>query len=260
MARFPFGTEAGRCESRRVRHAEVMVIGVYPSALHVRWRPHGSSGVRALAVAPEPWPFWDGGDAADRVEQWKADLPWLDAWGTATHAGRVNGSSGQRVRDEVLKPLGFSIDDVWTTDVLPYFFVHRGAGSQGDAMMSRYDPWAATLGLPTHELPRRPSPSALVTRAINEEGERLAEEIRSSACHLVVTLGNEALQVVHHLADGHELPWRLRPDDAYGRTHQASVLGRHVRVLPLVHPGQRGPAWRSVHEAWTGSADQLTRR
>ncbi|MFC5999032.1 hypothetical protein ACFP6A_09900 [Quadrisphaera sp. GCM10027208] len=237
--------------------AEVMVIGVYPSALHVRWQPHGSSGVRALAVAPEPWPFWDGGDAADRVAQWKTDLPWLDTWGTATNPGPVNGSSGRRVRDEVLGPLGISIDDVWTTDVLPYFFVHRGAGSQGDAMTKRYDPWAAGNGLPAHDLPYRPSPSALVTRAIAEEGERLADEIRSSSCHYVVTLGNEALQVIHHLADEHDLPQRLHPDDTYGRTYQASVLGRHVTVLPLVHPGQRSATWRAVHEAWTANAGQL---
>lgn len=227
-----------------------MVVGVYPSALHVRWSAPGGPRVTALAVAAEPWPFWAGEGAAQRVERWKDQVGWRPGWGTAADAGHVNGSSGRRVRDEVLAPLGVSIDDVWTTDVLPWFFVHRGPGTQGEAMAGRYDPWATQAGQPLHALPPRPSPDVLVARAVAEERDRLRAEIVSSSCRLVVALGNETLRVLAACADEHDLPGRLVPDHSYGTLATMTVGATTVAVLPLVHPGQRGRVWRSAHSSW----------
>ena len=127
---FPFGQPSRRCEPKRVSHAEAFVLGVYPSALHVRWR-HPECRVAALAVDEEPWPFWDGVDQVERVATWKAVVGWDQDWGDAAPAGRVNGSSGVSVRDQVLSPLGLDPTKVWLTDALPFFHVHRGAGTQG---------------------------------------------------------------------------------------------------------------------------------
>jgi hypothetical protein len=199
------------------------VLGVYPSALHIRWTaPAGYTGVRALAVAPEPWPFWDGTDQDWRVAQWKADVQWRAEWGEAASAGRVNGSSGQLVRDRVLEPLGLTLDEVWLTDALPFFFVHRGAGTQGAAMSERYDPFASTAGLPLHDLPDRPSAQRLVEMAVTEEADRLRDELRQAAVPLLITLGNEALAVAAALLES-DLQARLSPGESYGSRVQARL-------------------------------------
>jgi len=209
--------------------------------------------VIALAVAPEPWPFWDGEDEADRVALWREQVGWRDEWGTAEPAGRVNGSSGQVVRDRVLKPLGLTLDSIWLTDALPYFLVHRGAKTQGAAMADRYDPFAAEYGLPVHHLPSRPSPAALIARARTDEADRMRQELRDSAPPLIITLGDEALAVATAIVDG-PLPARLSTSD-YGTRHQMRTAdGQSVKVLPLVHPGQRSQAWRSAHEQWMRAA------
>lgn len=119
----------------------------------------GHDGVRALAVAPEPWPFWDGEDQDEHVAQWRDLVDWQDSWGQALPAGHVNGSSGRLVRERVLAPLELRFEQVWLTDALPFFHVHRGPRTQGAAMRERYDPFAAAHGLRPHALPDRPSPA-----------------------------------------------------------------------------------------------------
>lgn len=247
---FPFGLPAGRCEPRPATPAAAFVLGVYPSALHVRWTaPPGYTGVRALAVAPEPWPFWDGTDEASRVAQWRADVQWKAEWGEVSPAGRVNGSSGQLVRDRVLAPLGLTLDDAWLSDALPFFFVHRGDGTQGSAMSSRYDPFATAHGLQPHRLPDRPSAARLVQMAVDQESERLRTEVQQAAAPLLISLGNEALAVAAALLEG-DLPARLSPGETYGSRVQARLGRQSMDVLPLVHPGQRGETWRAAHDRW----------
>ena len=92
-------------------------------------------------------PFWDGADEAERIERWRRDVGWQEEWGRVDPVGRLNGSSGRAVRDQVLRPLGLGPDDVWLTDALPFFLVHRGPRTQGAAMAERYDTFARSRGL-----------------------------------------------------------------------------------------------------------------
>jgi hypothetical protein len=60
MSRFPFGRPATRRPPRTPvdRTADLVVLGVYPSALHIRWTlPDRSASVSALAVDDEPTVF-----------------------------------------------------------------------------------------------------------------------------------------------------------------------------------------------------------
>lgn len=242
---FPFGTVAGFSEPRRLANAQALVLGVYPSALHVRWT-HPRYRVTALAVAPEPWPFWDGEDEADRVDEWRAQVGWQAAWGTAEPAGRVNGSSGQVVRDRVLSPLGLTLDSVWLTDALPYFHVHRGRGTQGAAMSGRYDPFAAEQELPTHDLPSRPSPAALIARARTDQADRLRQELHDSGRSAPHHTGQRGpgCRHRHHgrSLTGSALHQRLRhaaPDADCGRAVRRGPSSRAPR------PAQRHLAFRA---------------
>ena len=250
---FPFGRPSNRCQPRRVPDADAFVIGVYPSALHVRWT-HAEFRVAALAVDQEPWPFWDGVDQHERIDAWRHSVGWQPSWGIAAPAGRLNGSSGVTVRDHVLAPLQVEVHKAWLTDAVPFFHVHRGPRTQGAAMSERYDPFAREQGLPLHDLPTRPSADRLVRYAVEHEVDRLREEILESGAPLLVTLGNEALAVAAALCEG-ELPQVLMPDSAYG-TRCAARIGRQViEVLPLVHPGQRAAVWRTAHKRWRESHD-----
>ena len=245
---FPFGRPSGRCQPRPARPADAAVLGVYPSALHIRWTGPGQR-IAALAVAEEPWPFWTGADDAERVAEWRQEVGWLPEWGSAEPAGRLNGSSGRAVHDRILGPLGLGPDRVWLTDALPFFHVHRGPGTQGEAMSDRYDPFARAHGLPLHRLPDRPPTDQLIRRAVRDEGPRIIDELVSSGAPLLITLGNEALAVAAQLVPG-DLPDRLVSNEDYGRRHRTEVHGRPVELLPLVHPGQRSARWTQAHERW----------
>lgn len=248
---FPFGQPSGRCQPQRVAEAEAFVMGVYPSALHIRW-VNQDFRVAALAVDEEPWPFWDGADQDQRVQTWQTKVGWQPAWGKVAPAGRLNGSSGVSVRDHVLNALGIEIGRVWLTDAVPFFHVHRGPGTQGAAMSSRYDVFARQHGLPLHNLPDRPSPDRLIQYAVEQELVRLREELLDSKASLVITLGNEALAVAAALVEG-DLPRALSPGATYGATSTTRIEGRTIQVLPLVHPGQRAAVWRAAHDRWRES-------
>lgn len=253
--RFPFGASSSRCDPRRPEGpAAAFVLGVYPSALHVQWT-HTNHRVAALAVAPEPWPFWDGRDEQERVVRWQQEVGWKQEWGRVRPAGRLNGSSGRAVADRVLGPLGMTLDQVWLTDALPFFHVHRGPGTQGAAMSERYDAFAREHGLREHQLPDRPTVEQLVSRAVAEEGDRLRQELRDAQSPLLITLGNEALRVAAQLIDG-TLPTSLTAGDGYGKRHRAAVAGRTIEVLPLVHPGQRARTWTDAHERWAATVSR----
>ncbi len=116
-------------------------------------------------------------------------------------------------------------------------------------MSDRYDSFARTHGLPLHRLPDRPPTDQLVRRAVRDEGQRIVDEIVSSDAPLLITLGNEALAVAAQLLTG-GVPNRLVPDEGYGRRHATALNGRHLELLPLVHPGQRSARWRQAHQRW----------
>lgn len=203
MSQFPFGRPATRRPPRcpPSGSAELFVLGVYPSALHVRWQPPDGRPIGALAVDDEPTVFWDGADAKERIEDWKKAVDWSPSWGTVGGAGG-NGSSGRHVVDHVLTPLGVSADRVHFTDCLPTYFVKDGAGSQRDAIDKYYEPFAARQArLSRADLPSRPKATELVRRAVAEEGVTLRQQLAEARAPRVVTLGQEAADVLAGIAD-----------------------------------------------------------
>jgi uracil-DNA glycosylase len=256
--RFPFGAPLLPCppSTPASGRSAALVLGVYPSALHVQWNSaDGSTAISAMAVDNEPSVFWDGADQERRIALWAER--WFDpAWGSVG-ATRLNGSSGAKLTDDVLAPLGLSRSDVWFTDAANTYFVKR-TGSQGKAHSGRFRAFADQLGLEPQrrpQIPNRPTPAALVRTALTEHRERLIREIRESRAPLLITLGNEALWTVAGLAEHDELPDRLTKV-GYGRRVTARVDGRPVEVLPLKHPGNRTGHWPSIHASWASQQAQ----
>lgn len=252
MGTFPFGRPATVRPPRPAASgsARVFVLGVYPSALHVRWaRPDGKVHVQSLAVDDEPEVFWDGADAVERVEQWKQQVGWQRSWGSATPSG--NGTSGRGVLRDVLEPLGIAPEQSFFTDCYRRYLVKHGTGSQGAAMDRAYAPFAAARGLPLMHLPERPTDSALVRTAIAEDGGEIVAQLEESGADLVVTLGQPAADVLAAVT-GAARPV-LRRDMSYGLERRLRAGRRLTRWLPLKHPGQRSPAWEQHHQLWKES-------
>jgi uracil-DNA glycosylase len=114
-----------------------------------------------------------------------------------------------------------------------------------------YTPFAAAHGLLPAELPNRPSPHDLVARTVAEEAPTLFAQLHESGTTRVVTLGQEAADAFAAITATERI--LLRPDKTYGRPHPVSVARRHLDWLPLTHPGNRTPAWRTHHERWAAN-------
>ena len=270
VARFPFGAVSSARPPRRPEgDARAFVLGVYPSALHVRWTLPAWAApvvdrqvVASLAVDVEPVVFWDGEqpDAASLVDAWAAShFPDEAADQVGDVAPGSNGFSGRVVDSEVLAPLGCSPGEVWLTDAVNRYFVKRGnrrQAGQAAVIEEVYQPIATRLGLPEASLPVRPTPAVLVDRAVEAEAERLLGEWQEARAPLLITLGEESRRVAARLADRVDGPpeRRLRADDpAYGRPGRIDLGGRTAEWMALTHPGNRDRRWREAIAAWARS-------
>ena len=268
--RFPFGAPSTRRPPRPPAEgrARIAIVGAYPSALHVRWdlprwavEEHGlAERVGALAVDVEPCVFWDGTapHASQLVFDWKAAVGFREGDATDEHGhayGHMNGTSGRAVAAHVLAPLDLTPAQAFFTDVLPRFFVKTGPPTrpqQADRIRDVYKPFAELTGLPPSLLPQRPSQARLVAQAIKEEGPRLRAELAETHAPTVVTLGEEARAVIAEIADeASGVPLGpLSRSDNYGRHGSVRICNYRASWYALTHPGNRSPAWATLHKLW----------
>jgi hypothetical protein len=267
--RFPFGDPATPRPPRRPAGASAaFVLGVYPSAIHVRWDlpawAHSEHGpvVGALAIADEPTVFWDGDNDHELVAAWKERVGFRDGnetgeWGHVRGVG--NGTSGRPVRDGVLDALSVGVADTWFTDAINEFYVKRGGAKtrqQGDVLDDVYAPFATKVGLLAANLPARPTPGALVRLAILEHRDRLRQELLEAASPVVVTLGEEARQVLAGVADNVSGPptttltRTAMTEASYGEPGTVAVDGVESVWYAVAHPGNRDAYWRGLHDGW----------
>ena len=244
---FPFGRPVlARPPSASTKRG-MFILGAYPSALHVAWRPPAGKPIRAMAVDNEPVPFWNGERDGEYIAQWKAAVGFREGeWGTVAAAGKLNGSSGIWVDDNVLTPLGAGRDDVCISDCLDtYFSSDDGAARVADT----YQPFAEGAGLPPARLAGHPSEDAIVEQGVRLHRGRLLRELSQAAPDVVVTLGNAALRVMRLTAAQNDGPAKLLADPSYGRERTLTVGGRRIRWLPLAHPASPS-AYKDAHARW----------
>jgi hypothetical protein len=119
MWRYPFGRPVTPRAPSANAHKPLFVLGAYPSAVHVGWRPPPPyNKVRAIAVDDEPSPFWDGRDQLAVVDRWKNEIGFRDAWGTVFANSKFNGPCGQKLAQSLFSPLRISPSDACITTVL----------------------------------------------------------------------------------------------------------------------------------------------
>lgn len=283
---FPFGRPNSERPMRvpASGEAKALVVGVYPSALHIAWSPpvelderdaqlrKRRAYISSLAVDVEPVVFWDGKEPtpASELERWKSHVGFDESCGVANLGN--NGPSGAGVVKDVLGLLGLDAAHVAFTDAVPWFFVKKGTGSQGDAIEKRFAPLAPKLngsdGVHAGDLPKRPSQKDLVEIVGSERRAGLRSEIADASAPTIITLGQEALDAVRVVADAHSgLPEKLA-SERYGRLGGVTVDVKEYALLPLVHPGfrrqlrtQNPPpshqAWKVALDAWATTAGDL---
>ncbi len=270
---FPFGRANGPRDVtwHGSGSPRLLVIGVYPSALHVRWvapqsvatPPDGAGRVSAMAVDVEPEVFWRG-DGADRlVNRWKDDVGFVDG---DEHGcdGQVsahgNGSSG-RTLDSYLDAVGVTAADTAYLDVYPVFVVHRGSGSQGRAVRRDYDPIVSSLGAggrSASTLPPRPTAATLPRLAAERFGGWLLDTIATLRPEQILTLGAESWDALGHVSGitvRHAAASLPDTKASYGDPGELVVAGTAIPWIPLVHPGLLGKnaEWKARHDDWVAS-------
>jgi hypothetical protein len=228
----------------------VFILGAYPSALHIAWRPPTGKPIKAMAIDNEPVAFWSGAGEEKYIAAWKKTVGFRDGeWGAVAGVGQLNGSSGKWVEENVLAPVGAGRDDACITDVLnTYFSSTGGAGRVADT----YAPFAARVGLPAARLANHPSENIIVEQAVQRHRDRLLRELGDVAPDIVVTLGNAALRVLRAITGASDAPTKLRADSNYGAEIALSVEGQNMTWLPLAHPAAP-KAYQEAHLRWRGT-------
>lgn len=277
--RFPFGAVSSPRPPRIPDGGiDVLVLGVYPSAFHVRWKlprwycerhPDERPEVANLAVDVEPVVFWDGKDPQVDLVEWASSVGFKsgDAWPSwgEVSSGNGNGPSGRRLLDDTIRPLetlGYDSDRFAYSDVVPRYFVKRSGSptrrQQGDVIDTVYEQMRQELieghadAPPPASLPKRPTPRDLVALAVAEHSYELRNLIGSTHPRAVVTIGEESRAVICELADeAHGAPTHpLAPAAGYGHPGSLSIANQELAWYALVHPGQKSRPWMKAREDW----------
>lgn len=245
---FPFGQPLLPCEPSGNGKTRLFILGAYPSALHVRWTPPKPlRPIQAIAVDNEPEPFWTGLDEDARIEAWKAAVGWQPEWGIVAKAGKLNGSSGRWVENNVLTPLSVARAEAWITDCLN---TYRCSESLAARLEDTYTPFARDFNRARHVLIEHPSEDDIVREALSAHRERLSRQLADSRPDLVVTLGNAALRVLAEFVEivGHPAQKKLAVE-GYGSSMPIKVGSRNAEWLPLAHPAAP-EKYQLAHEEW----------
>lgn len=247
--RFPFGLPVTERKPFIFEPRLAYILGAYPSALHVRWVPPSPYRViKAIAVDDEPETFWNGQAEEGLIEAWKESVHFDPDWGEIFTAGRLNGSSGLWVDEKVLKPLGLERGkSVWLSDCLE---TYRLSSKLLRRLEDTYTPFAEEMDLPEYNLQPHPSEEEIVCEALEDQLDRICEELEEAKPSIIITLGNAALRVMRQILGTQSIPEKLVPSEAlYGKPVDIAALGGKEILLCLAHPAAP-KQYQIVHDGW----------
>jgi len=248
---FPFGQPIKKVEQDDRTHKKVFVLGVYASAVHAKWiGPDGKQLINAVGVASEPEIFWTG-EGADQIVE-SLEIP-ATAGKLVPAPANLNGPSGRALDDFFLKPLGFTRNDVWLSDLVPYSCMND---RQADRLKETYLKKAKEFNLPDFRWGQVPTVLADDVRRAQIE-----DEFAIASPDILITLGDQPLKwFAKFYGSKATLAGYGKDEDTYGRIHQIQINGQSMGLLPLVHPrqaaklGGHSPRWAELHEFWVSES------
>lgn len=245
---FPFGQPLHKVVQLDQSPKKVFVLGVYASAVHAQWNgPDGKIKVRALAVASEPYIFWKGDDADKIIKGIEIHK---DLGNLVPAAANLNGPSGITLDSQYLYPLGYSRNDAWLCDLLPY---SRLNPNQKKAIEEKYNTLSAKYNLPICNIPPLSKNDLDNTERIQE----ILTELQRSEASTIILLGDLPIKhFLSHYSKYTKLSDFTSKSNSYGKNVEIKIEGKIYQVFPLVHPRQAGNLgfsskdWSENHNNW----------
>lgn len=248
---FPFGQELRKVEQTDRSPKQAFVLGVYASAVHARWiDKNGNQVVSALAVESEPEIFWRGENTESKINE--INIPAELGTLTVPTDPRLNGPSGKALDDSYLNPLGFTRQDVWLCDLLPYSRVNENQKKAIDKnytqeLIGKYSLTPATI-------PR------FDKKELNSSSRRaeILKELEDSKADTLILLGDLPIYWFLRYFDNRysRLSQFVDSLGTYGEPKPIRINGKIYNVIPLCHPRQAnrlGPSnghWGQLHDQW----------
>jgi len=254
---FPFGEKLRRLEQQDRTPKRIFVLGVYSSAVHAKWINQGKVVCQALAVASEPYIFWDGDIDEAREIINKIKIPY-ELGALVLPNKNLNGPSSKVLCENILKPLGVTRDDAWLCDLLPE---SRMNPNQHKVVMNRYNPLIEKYGLNRVTVPIEDGNFCNDIRR-----EEITKEILDSEAEILVLLGDIPIkQYLKHVSNIDFSSLREYVNKyGYGEPVALQIAGRSLNVIPIAHPRQIGGLgrsnkfWYGEHKKWEVKAKQST--
>jgi hypothetical protein len=186
---FPFGSQLQKVEQIDKSTKKVFVLGVYAGAVHAKWiGMDGKIKVNALAVASEPYIFWKG----ENAEKIIVNIPIPEKLGKLIPADkRFNGPSGIALDELFLNPLGYTREDAWLCDLIPYSRINA---NQQKAIEKHYNPLIKKFNLPECTIPKFSAKKLINSERFNE----ITDELEQSQAEKIILLGD--LPIKHFLS------------------------------------------------------------
>jgi hypothetical protein len=249
-ARFPFGELLHKVEQTDRTPKTVFVLGVYASAVHAQWfNPEGTRICQALAVASEPEIFWRGDDNEAKTIISRIQIP-KEVGYLKPAPKQYNGPSGKVLDELFLSPLGFTRNDAWLCDLVPYSLSNEG---QQKSIAKNYVPLVSKFNLPVAYMPSRDPRINIDDNRRNE----ILKELLDSKAECIVLLGDIPIeQFLYHVSDCKIKNLAGFGKSTYGEKQNIQINGKQYAVFPLVHPRQAGalgrhdPEWEELHKNW----------
>jgi len=250
---FPFGQKVRRLIQQDRSPKDIFVLGVYASAVHAKWVCDGKTVCQALAVASEPYIFWNGdiGEASEIISH--INIP--SEVGKLLPANRnLNGPSAKILEENIIKPLGVNRSNAWLCDLLPESRINP---NQYKVIQEKYNPLIEKYNLNKVTVP-------LEQGDFCDENRRreITEEIKESKARKLVLLGDipikQYLKYVSNIEYGNLREYTEKY--GYGTPHMTAIEDIEIEVIPISHPRQIGGLgrsnqfWFEEHKKWEKNA------